>query len=117
MRLFCSPSEWQSRGMILDPRPLPLEGRHVRLEPLEEGHQSLLRAAVLGEAEVFRWTLDDCLARPAESDGWFDGALQAVRNGTAVVWATIRRSDGRFVGSTRFMGIRRPHRSLEIGNT
>jgi len=29
----------------------------------------------------------------------------------------VRAADGRVVGSTRFLDIRRPHRALEIGNT
>jgi RimJ/RimL family protein N-acetyltransferase len=34
-----------------------------------------------------------------------------------VGWATVRQADGRVVGSTRFLDLRRPNRGLEIGWT
>lgn len=46
-----------------------------------------------------------------------DEALRAQAAGTEVAYATVRRSDGRIVGSTRFIDIRRSHRGLEIGWT
>ncbi|MGH6631190.1 MAG: GNAT family N-acetyltransferase, partial [Burkholderiales bacterium] len=43
--------------------------------------------------------------------------LRAQSAGSDVAFATVRQSDGRVMGSTRFLEIRRPHRSLEIGWT
>jgi hypothetical protein len=39
------------------------------------------------------------------------------RRGSDVTWATFRRSDGRLVGSKRYLDIRRAHRVLGIDNT
>jgi len=48
---------------------------------------------------------------------WIDEALRAEATGTEVAFAIMRRVDGIVVGSTRYLDIRRPHRSLEIGWT
>ena len=104
-------------AMTFDPQPILLEGEHVRLEPLTESHRAALHAAARGQDEVFRWFLTDSLAKPAEMDAWIDDALRAQASGVEVVWATVRRADNAVVGSTRFLDVRRPHRTLEIGNT
>jgi RimJ/RimL family protein N-acetyltransferase len=99
-----------------DPRPIVLEGRHVRLEPLAPGHLPALHAAARGQ-DVFAWFLTDSLAKPAVMEKWFADALAAQAAGGEVAFATVRRADGRVVGSTRYLDIRRAHRGLEIGNT
>lgn len=102
--------------VVFDPNPIPLEGRHVRLEPLAEHHCPLLHRAAAGQ-DVFTWFLTDSLAKPEAMDRWFDDALRAQAAGAEVAFATVRRSDGQVVGSTRYLDIRRLHRGLEIGNT
>ncbi|MBI3886238.1 MAG: GNAT family N-acetyltransferase [Opitutae bacterium] len=99
-----------------DPKPVLLEGRHVRLEPLEARHLPLLHEAARGP-DVFPWFLTDTLTKPAEMKKWFDDALRAQAAGAEVGFATVRRSDNRVVGSTRFLDLRRPNRGVEIGNT
>ena len=103
-------------SVVFDPKPILLEGRHVRLEPLAEHHRPLLHRAAVGQ-DVFTWFLTDSLAKPEAMDRWLDEALRAQAAGTEVAFATVRRSDGCVVGSTRYLDIRRPHRGLEIGNT
>lgn len=102
--------------MSFDPQPAVLAGRYVRLEPLERRHEPALLAAAR-DPEIFRWFLTPPLGDPVEMAKWLDDALQAQAARTEVAFATVRLSDGRVVGSTRFLDIRRPHRSLEIGNT
>jgi len=99
-----------------NPQPVLLAGRHVRLEPLERRHRPALLAAAQ-DPEVFKWFLTPPLGDGAEMTRWLEDALRAQVAGTEVAWATVRVGDGRVVGSTRFMDIRRPHRALEIGNT
>ena len=99
-----------------DPKSVLLEGAHVRLEPLEPRHLPLLHDAARGP-DVFQWFVNDTLTKPAEMEQWFNDALRAQAAGTEVGFATVRRSDGRVVGSTRFLDIRRPNRGVEIGNT
>lgn len=103
--------------MNFDPRPILLEGRHVRLEPLEERHRAPMLATAQQPPDVFQWFLTDSLTKPQVFQVWFDDALRHSAAGTEVAWAIVRRSDGRLVGSTRYLDIRRAHRGLEIGNT
>ncbi|MBA4138496.1 MAG: GNAT family N-acetyltransferase [Opitutus sp.] len=103
--------------MSFDPRPVLLEGTHVRLEPLEEQHRAPLQAAAQQTPDVFQWFLTDTLAKPAAYHAWFGDALRNQAAGTEVAWAIVRRSDNRIVGSTRYLDLRRANRGLEIGNT
>jgi RimJ/RimL family protein N-acetyltransferase len=104
--------------VIFDPRPVLLCGRHVRLEPLAEAHRAPLAAlAAQVGAEVFRWFINDRLAEAAPFAAWFNDALRAQAAGSEVAWVTVRQTDGRLVGSTRFLDVRRAHRALEIGHT
>ncbi|HVU16212.1 MAG TPA: GNAT family protein [Candidatus Didemnitutus sp.] len=102
--------------MEFKPRPVVLEGQHVRLEPLETRH-----AAAIFEAgrdpEIFRWFLDPPLAVPADAEKWVAAALASQAAGIDVCFVTIRLRDSRVVGSTRFLDLRLAHRTLEIGNT
>jgi RimJ/RimL family protein N-acetyltransferase len=99
-----------------DPQPVLLEGRHVRLEPFEPRHLPLLQEAARGQ-DVFTWFLTDSLSKPEAMEKWFNGVLAAHRAGDNVAFATVRRADGRVVGATTYLDIRRPNRGLEIGNT
>jgi RimJ/RimL family protein N-acetyltransferase len=103
--------------MHFDPRPILLEGRHVRLEPLEERHRTPLLASAQQPPDVFQWFITDSLTKADVFHAWFDDALRNIATGSEVTWAIVRRSDGRLVGSTRYLDIRRANRGLEIGNT
>ncbi len=101
--------------MTFDPRPVLLEGQHVRLEPLSLAHAAGLFAAAV--PEVFRYLIIPPFAGVADAEKYVGEALAAQAAGTEVAYATVRRSDGQVVGTTRFIDIRRPHRGLEIGWT
>jgi RimJ/RimL family protein N-acetyltransferase len=102
--------------MSFDPRPVTLEGRHVRLEPLGRQHAAGLFAASR-PPEIWTYLSRAPFADQIDVEGWIDEAARAQEAGSEVPFATVRRSDGRIVGSTRFIDIRRPHRGLEIGWT
>ena len=99
-----------------DPQPVLLQGRHVRLEPLQPSHAGGLFAAGQ-DPEIWRYMMNGAFLSLAEAGQWIDTALAAQAAGTELPFATVRQSDGRVVGSTRFLDIRRPHRVLEIGST
>ena len=102
--------------MVFNPQPVLLEGRHVRLEPLTRGHAAGLFAAGR-DPVIFNYLPIPPFASVGSVEAHIDEALRAQAAGTEVAYATVRRSDGRVVGSTRFIDIRRPHRGLEIGWT
>lgn len=102
--------------MTFDPMPVLLEGRHVRLEPLERRHLAPLIAAAK-DPEVFQFFLTPPLGQAGEMEKWLADYERALAAGVDVGFATVRRSDNRVVGSTRYLDIRRSSRGLEIGNT
>ena len=91
-----------------------LEGRLVRLEPMEAKH-----AAGLWEASrdprTWQWLSITQPATRAELDVWLDDALRAAGTGTEIPLVTVCCKD--VVGSTRFLALRPEHRSVEIGWT
>jgi RimJ/RimL family protein N-acetyltransferase len=103
-------------SLTFDPRPVRLEGRHVRLEPLERRHLPALLAAAV-DPEIFQWYVTPPLGDPAEMTLWLEARLQGMAAGTEVGWATVRASDNQVVGATTYLDIRRANRGLEIGNT
>lgn len=98
-----------------DPRPVTLEGAHVRLEPLRMEHAGRLLEAA-DEDEI--WT--HMVPRPVGIDGYttyIRWALDQTILGHQLPFAVIRRSDGELVGTTRYAHIDPPNQTLEIGYT
>jgi RimJ/RimL family protein N-acetyltransferase len=78
----------------------PLEGRHVRLEPLRPDH-----GAGLAQAAAIDPSIYDLSAVPqgeAAFAAWIDTALALREAGTAVPFAVVRVTDDTVIGSTRF---------------
>ena len=97
------------------PRPVTLEGEHLRLEPLAASHAEGLREAVADGGLDALWftVVPDAAAMP----GWIDDALVQQAAGRALPFAVRRLRDGRLVGSTRYMNVEPVQRRLEIGTT
>ena len=92
-----------------------LEGAHVRLEPLTAAHIEPL-AAVAFDDELWRWTINR-VATMDDLTTYVQSALREQQAGTALPFATIERSSGRVIGSTRFGNIDMANRRAEIGWT
>jgi N-acetyltransferase len=93
-----------------------LEGELVRLEPMSAAHEDGLWAASR-DSRTWRWLSIEQPQTRQELRAYLDAALRNQRDGTEMPLATIRREDGRVVGSTRYLALRPEHRSLEIGWT
>jgi RimJ/RimL family protein N-acetyltransferase len=87
-------------------KPITLEGRYVRLEPL-----TLQHVAAFCEAGR-EWDL-----RPEQVREGIESALRQQARGVTLPFATVERSSERVVGGTRFLHIVPEHRRLEIGST
>jgi RimJ/RimL family protein N-acetyltransferase len=97
------------------PRPVTLEGEHVRLEPLVPGHAAALAGAIAdGALDALWYTI---VPAAAAVPGWIEAALAQQAAGRALPFAVVRRRDGRIVGSTRYMNVEDSQRRLEIGTT
>jgi N-acetyltransferase len=97
----------------MDVRPVTLQGRHVRLEPLSLAHLDPLAEVGL-DAELWRWTLAQ-LGSKDDVRRYIEAALTLQQAGAALPFAIV--SDNRVVGSTRYHNIDRANRRLEIGWT
>ncbi len=100
----------------MDIQPVVLEGRHVRLEPLDlDRHWDGLRAIGLAQA-LWRFTAAK-VRDEAELKCYFEKGLADQERGTALVFVTVQRATGRVAGSTRLANIVREHKRVEIGWT
>lgn len=99
----------------MDIRPVTLEGRVVRLEPLSIVHHAPLCEIGL-ERELWQW-IPERVTTPEEMRSYIEAALAAQASGTALPFATIERASGRAIGSTRFGNFDRANRRAEIGWT
>jgi RimJ/RimL family protein N-acetyltransferase len=95
--------------------PVTLLGQHIRLEPLSLEHHAQLCEVGLDQ-EIWRWTTTR-VSTPEEMRAYMLTALKERDAGTAVPFATIEKSSGRAIGSTRFGNIDAPNARAEIGWT
>ena len=82
-----------------------LQGKHVRLEPLDRRHIEGLVAATSADPTLYDWSLVPQGA--AEMTRYIETALARREAGTAVPFATVRVTDGSVIGSTRFFDLER----------
>ena len=88
--------------------PVPavvLEGRHVRLEPLEQRHVAALVAVGSGPRDTFRLTTAP--EGEAATRVYVKAAEDAYAAGTALPFATVSLALGRVVGTTRLANFER----------
>jgi RimJ/RimL family protein N-acetyltransferase len=104
-----------SSSQAMNIQPTALEGRHVRLEPLQTEHIAELAAA--GADDSLSRYLPYPIHTPPQMHEFVAAALDEQARGISVPFATIDRVTAAAVGSTRFMNIDRAHRRVEIGGT
>ena len=93
-----------------------LEGELVRLEPMTLAHEDGLWEASR-DARTWQWL---SVAQPQTREhmhAYLDAAIANAEAGTELPLVTLRRTDGRVLGSTRYLALRPEHRSVEIGWT
>jgi len=96
--------------------PVTLTGSVVRLEPLSEQHAPDLTVAAHDE-RIWRYML---YAYPEDEEkmlAWVRDILTRQAAGADLAFAVIHLASGRAIGATRYLEIRPPHRSLEVGGT
>jgi N-acetyltransferase len=82
-----------------------LEGEHVRLEPLERRHTAALVEASAVDTSLYTWSLVPVGRKAVER--YIDTAIAWRDAGTAMPFVTVRKSDGKVIGSTRFFELER----------
>jgi N-acetyltransferase len=94
--------------------PRPLKGKHVRLEPIEEGHREALRAAA-NDPEIWRFFPDR--GDGSHFDALFERRLATHRDGTWIVHHVRRLADNALIGQTCYLNIDAYSARVEIGGT
>jgi RimJ/RimL family protein N-acetyltransferase len=91
-----------------------LQGRHVRLEPLQPGHADGIRAAAADGNLWELWVTN--VPEPGDVEAWIDAALARQAAGEQLAFV-VRDADGRVVGSTRYYELLPDTPRLCIGYT
>lgn len=87
----------------------------MRLEPLSLDHLPGLVAVGL-DPELWRW-MPIVVSTAEQMKELVETAIQDHQNNAALPFATIERSSGKVVGTTRLFNIEHTHRRVEIGWT
>jgi len=82
-----------------------LQGKHIRLEPLDHRHVDGLVIASAADPSLYRWS--PVPQGKAETTAYVDTALAWREAGTAVPFAIVHAEDGVIIGSTRFWNLER----------
>ncbi len=97
--------------------PVTLEGSVVRLDPVRREHAGIFwEAAKDALDDIFQWIPYRMQTRE-DFDSLVEKIFEEQGRGDSVAFATVERSSGRVIGSTRFMNIDRANRHVEIGST
>jgi N-acetyltransferase len=94
---------------------LPLEGAHVRLEPVTPEHRDQLRAAVDCDPET--WEIMSVNGCGEGFEDWWGALVGETQRGERMGFVIRRTEDERVVGTSSYLNIRRAHAGLEIGAT
>lgn len=100
----------------MQPLPVTLTGRHMRLEPLALAHTDEL-FMVGAEEEIWRYLPASAPGDVAGMRAVIAAALGEAARGVRLPFAIIDLSSGRAVGSTSYLDISPANRRIEIGWT
>ena len=101
----------------MNPQPVTLTGKLVRLEPLTLAHAPDLFAAIRVDPTIWRWWSEP---PPEDVDGmrtFVAATLQEQADGSVIAFTQVDQKSGVQAGMTTYMDIQRRHRGLEIGST
>jgi N-acetyltransferase len=97
--------------------PITLDGATVRLEPIRREHAGQFwEVAKDALDDIFQW-IPYRLKTAEDFERLIETSFAEQERGDSVVFATVERSSGLVIGSTRFMNIDRLNRRVEIGST
>ncbi|MCQ3938622.1 MAG: GNAT family N-acetyltransferase [Chloroflexi bacterium] len=97
-------------------KPIVLQGRYVRLEPLSEAHIPGLTEIGAGQ-DFWGFMLYGDIKTEADMRNWVLDIMARGKKGTDLPFAVIHLETGRAAGATRYLNIVSEHRGLEIGGT
>jgi RimJ/RimL family protein N-acetyltransferase len=100
----------------MEVKPVILQGKHVRLEPMAEEHIPGL--AEIGVGHTFwDFMVYGNINAVEDMRNWVLDILSRAKKGTDLPFAAIHLASGRVAGATRYLNILPHDRGLEIGGT
>jgi len=100
----------------MEVKPVILNGKHVRLEPMTEDHVPGL--AEIGAGQTFwDFMLYGNINTVDDMRNWVKDILSRAEKGTDLPFVVIHLASGRVAGATRYLNIMPKDRGLEIGGT
>ena len=96
-------------------KTIPLEGRHVRLEPFDEALRAPVRRAL--DCDPDAWRLFAINGQGEGFAGFWDSLNAQVAQGGWIAYAVRDVATGAVVGITSFLNIKPTRQTVEIGGT
>ncbi len=100
----------------MEVKPVILQGRYVRLEPLSEDHIPGLTEIGAGQ-DFWGFMLYGDIKSEADMRNWVFDIMERGKKGGDLPFAVIHLASERVAGATRYLNIMPNDRGLEIGGT
>jgi len=100
----------------MDAKPVILQGKHVRLEPMTEAHIPGLAEIGVGQP-FWDFMVYGNINSVDDMHNWVLDILSRTQKGTDLPFVAIHLASSRVAGATRYMNIVPKDRGLEIGGT
>ena len=100
----------------MEVKPVTLQGKYVRLEPMTEAHVPGLAELGIGQP-FWDFMVYGRMETADDMREWVKDILARAEKGTDVPFVAIHIDSGRVAGASRYMNIMPNDRGLEIGGT
>ena len=100
----------------MEVKPIILQGKYVRLEPMTEAHAPALAEIGVGQP-LWDFMVYGRMETADDMREWVQDILGRAEKGTDVPFVAIHIDSGRVAGASRYMNIMPNDRGLEIGGT
>jgi RimJ/RimL family protein N-acetyltransferase len=100
----------------MEVKPVVLQGKHVRLEPMTKAHIPGLAEIGVGQ-DFWDFMLYGKMETEEDMANWVRDILSRAEKGADLPFAVIHLASGRVAGATRYLNIVPHDRGLEIGGT
>ena len=100
----------------MNPQPVTLHGKYVRLEPIGPQHaEDLFRVGA--DETIWRFSSRPAFTSLDDAKQWVVSCMSRNDTEGRVQFAVVHQGEGCAIGSTGYLDIDRPNRALEIGMT
>lgn len=100
----------------MEVKPVVLQGKHARLEPMTEAHAPALAEIGIGQP-FWDFMVYGQINTVDDMRNWVSDILARAEKGTDLPFVVIHLASGRVAGATRYLNIMPNDRGLEIGGT